>query len=175
MFEAIAQGFTGIALFVSQLIVPMGDRLSLTLNGIENHNAAAVVRVKLELPLDPQLEALIDAGMPLRISFTAIAGDGSERKLLRTLKFQTEKLTYSFSDSTSDGVVYSKSYPMILLALKEYCVYETVASKRAGSVKIKAELLPGRLSRINKTVDPRQLFGKHYAEISVNTNYRGKP
>ena len=174
MFEALSQGFTGIALFISQLVLPMNDKLLLDFINIEPYGAAAVVRVKMTFPLDPKLEDLIDAGMPLRIIFETESSDGSRKKLLRTLRFQTEKFTYVYSDSTNDGVTTSKTYPMILLALKDYCLYETVVAKRAASVKVRAELLPGRLTRLNRTVDPRQLFGKHYAELNIDMNKRGK-
>lgn len=167
MFESIAQGFVGLALFVTQLVSPAAERVELRPDKIEYQGAAAIIRTNLTLPLDPQAEQLIDAGVPLRVRIIIRPEGGQDKYLQRTLRFNTTDYSYTYSDSSGNGIQSSRKYAMVLLALKDFGRIETVVSRSSGRVTLMAEVLPSRIERLNRTVDMRRLFGKASAELNL--------
>lgn len=162
-FESIKQGVMGLMLFAGNWLLPQEDDAVLEFVSVKELPAASASRVqlKMELPLNRQAEELIDAGIPLNVRLTAISDKADTVALTRTLRCNVADLTYTVSDSAETVARReSKPYPMILLALRDFGKWEFDLPAGAASCRAEAEILPSRVSRLNRSVDMSRMWGR---------------
>jgi hypothetical protein len=165
--EVIKQGVIGFALYVGNWLLPANDDASISVVSIaDNGRPACLVAVKMEMAVNPQLEELIDAGIPMRMRFSTITDENDSIVLYRTLFCNVASLKYHFSDSMETGVACSKEYPMILLALKDFCRWDFSVPRSAKECRTEIEILYSRVSQLNRTVDMSRVWGQKRIKIT---------
>jgi len=122
------------------------------------------VQCHMDMAWNNQLTELIDAGIPLRLRITATANTGERVSFIRTLAFDIEDYSYTYSDSSienyGDSIFLSKRYPQILLAVRDVGRWQIYISDNTQSCVIEVELLPSRVSRLDRKIDMSQLWGQ---------------
>jgi hypothetical protein len=98
--------------------------------------------------------------------FIAITDKSDTVLLTRSLNCNVATLTYKFSDSTQTRVKHSKEYPMILLALKEYCCWDFDVPDSATAFTAEVEILYSSVSQLGRTVDMSQIWGRKRVKTS---------
>jgi hypothetical protein len=174
-FESIKQGVLGLLLFAGNWVMPENDAAVLKVESIRRVAPSAYhVTLTLSMSLNQQLEQLIDAGVPLNFRFSAISDRADTVCCLRSLRCNVADLTYFFSDSSHGTVVTSPSYPMVLLALRDFTKWEFNLPLNATACRAEAEIRESRVSQLNRTVDMSRIWGhqKVAADISLNA---GRP
>jgi hypothetical protein len=165
--ETLKQGIMGLTLFAGNWFLPANENASLAVASInQNQSSAYHVTIKMNLALNRQLEELIDAGVPLNMRFIAITDKSDTVLLTRSLNCNVATLTYKFSDSTQTRVKHSKEYPMILLALKEYCCWDFDVPDSATAFTAEVEILYSSVSQLGRTVDMSQIWGRKRVKTS---------
>jgi hypothetical protein len=159
IFESIKQGVVGLLLFAGNWILPPDENAALALVTAKKDEASWTVVIKMEMSLDRRLEQLIDAGIPLNFRFTAISDKNDTVSTVRSLRCNVADLTYSFTDSLPAGVNASKSYPMILLAMRDFTRWKFSLPSGAAACGVEAEILYSRVSRLDRTVDMSRIWG----------------
>jgi len=166
MLEGVKQGFLGLLLFVGHTFLPEKDEAGLTVRAVKPVSEQAVeVVVRLDMVLNRQMEQLVDAGVPLRFKISAFHSGGDTSSFFRTLKFNLADYKYTYSDSADGLVSVSRPYPMIHLALLDFCEWEFQASLQAAWYVFEAEILPSRVSRLNRTVEMSRLWGQSKVNV----------
>lgn len=175
-FEAIKQGLIGLALFAGNWFLPANDDASLSVASITENGASSLrVSVKMEMALSPQLEELIDAGIPLNMKCTSITDKMDTIVVCRTLFCNVASLRYRYADSSKSKTAMSKEYPMILLALKDFCRWDFTVPRGATECRTEIEMLNSHVSQLNRTVDMSRVWGqKRIKTTYVLTGIRGE-
>jgi len=166
MFDAVKQGFTGLVLFVGQWLSPGGEQAGLRIEDVREDSAAWVLSCKMKIAWNDQLEQMVDAGIPLRFQILAVTDQNDSAVFYRFLSFNMMDYTYTYADSTAERRTVSQKYPLVYLALKDFCQWKFRVVKSAASCKITAVLLPSRVSRLNRMVDLSQLWGQRSVETT---------
>ena len=160
LFESIKQGVVGFLLFAGNWISPQNDSAELRLESAHKVTPPAwQIALKMEFSLNPQIEQLIDAGVPLNFRFTAISDRADTVTMTRSLRCDVADLTYSFIDSTRGTSRSSKKYPMILLALKDFGSWKFTLPSNATQCHAEAEILYSTVSQLNRSVDMSRIWG----------------
>ncbi|MBN2035341.1 MAG: hypothetical protein JW768_01235 [Chitinispirillaceae bacterium] len=159
IFESIKQGVVGLLLFTGNWILPPDDNATLALVSADKGGAQWVVVVRMEIDLNRQLEQLIDAGVPLNFRFTAVSDNNDTVSMVRSLRCNVADLTYSFSDSLDTAVTVSRSYPMILLAMRDFARWKFRMPGKASACDVEAEILYSRVSQLDRSVDMSRIWG----------------
>jgi len=161
LYEALKQGVIGFALFAGNWFLPATEDASVTLLSVtDNPGPVLQVSVKIDLAVNPQIEELIDAGVPLNMKFTTITDCLDTIELYRSLSCDVARLTYRFSDSAKSIRARSKEYPIILLALKDFCRWDFSVPREATHCRTEIEILYSHVSRLNRTVDMSRVWGQ---------------
>lgn len=164
--ETLKQGIIGLALFAGNWFLPANENASIAVVSIDQNQSSAVhVTIKMNFAINRQLEELIDAGVPFNMRFTAITDKSDTILLIRSLNCNVAKMAYQFTDSTQTTSKQSKEYPMILLALKEYCLWEFDVPDSASAFRAEAEILYSNVSQLKRTVDMSQICGQKRVKI----------
>ncbi|MFP4417017.1 MAG: hypothetical protein ACOC41_05160 [Chitinivibrionales bacterium] len=156
---SIREGILGLLLFFSNWISPVKEQASLEVEKISRADKHYVIQCEMDIAWNRQLEQLVDAGIPLRFRMQVSSRKDSS-VFFRTLSFNLADLTYSFLDSSSDQTVRSRQYPMILLALRDFCRWSMVVSTSSGECRIEAAILPSRAEQLNRLVDMSKIWGR---------------
>lgn len=165
--ESVGQGILGLALFISHWFMPLSDRAKLDI-GFDRYdkNGAMVFVCKMDPAWNEKLEQLVDAGIPLRFKFQSY-GEGSDTTILvRSLHYNIAKYTYHVNDSNALGRRNSKQYPMVLLALRDYCKWEIKVPPAATHYRAEACILPSKAERLNKMVDMSRVWGQQRVYVN---------
>lgn len=161
MLEAIKQGVLGFFLFAGNWVIPSGGEAALSLQSIDRTDSLHYrVTARMDLAMSRDLETLVNAGVPLRFRFRAALDAKKELIFYRVLRFDVVSYKYAFSDSSAGEVRRSKTYPMILLALKDFCRIQFNIPHGFQRCRIEAEILSSRVSRLNRSVDMSRIWGQ---------------
>jgi hypothetical protein len=168
--ESMGQGLLGLLLFMSNWLTPESGRAGLAADVVHRVNQkAAIVRCRLDIAWNPQMEKLVDAGIPLRFRIVSIIDRTDSISFYRTLSCNIVDYTYHYTDSVSGTTVTSREYPMILLALRDFCRWEIPVSGTVRTCRVEVQILPSRAHRLNRTVEMSRVWGQQRVvrEISV--------
>jgi hypothetical protein len=160
MFETIRQGFTGLALFLGQWLSTGEGKATLEIKSARLVDSLFEVSCVMDMGWNQQLEELVDAGIPLPFRITAVTDKNDSAVFYRTLRYNIIDYTYTFADSSADLTVVSKQYPLIYLVLEDFRRWKFRLSSAVAGCTITAELLPSRVSRLNRVVDLSQVWGQ---------------
>lgn len=169
MFASLKQGITGLLLFASNMFLPPGEQAALSVKNVTPvHDNKYEVTLKMDMHVNERLEQLIDAGVPLRFRFMIISDRKDTVSFYRVLKYQVIDYTYTYTDSMDGYIQKSEDFPMILLALKSFSKITIMIAQSTQSCKVEADILPSRVSRLNRTVDMSNIWGQRNVSISFN-------
>lgn len=162
MAEQLRNGFVGLFLMLGQWLSPGASRPEISVNAARPAAAGYAVQCALNLAWTEEMEALVDAGIPLRLRIGSFCDGCDSVVFLRTLRLDIAELTYSFTDTfvTCDSTFSSATYPQVLLALRDLSRWTFLAPPRARTCRVEAELLSSRAARLNRTVDMSALWGQ---------------
>ncbi|MFH0920632.1 MAG: hypothetical protein V1913_09740 [Fibrobacterota bacterium] len=160
MFEAVKQGFVGLTLFIMNWAGPSASWAEIEPPSVRATDSITVVTCRMKSPWDPKIIDLVDAGVPLRFRFSARPENGAAVTFTRTLLFNVGDYSYMFRDSLPDYVTRSKKYPLVDLALKDFCEWEARLPRVRGRCTVTAEILPAYVSRLRRSVDMSGLWGQ---------------
>jgi hypothetical protein len=162
MLAKFADGILGLFLFMSQWLSPGGSQEEIKIVAAQELSAGYEIVCAIDLAWNEQMTDLIDAGIPLRFRICAWSDAGDSLSFIRTLQCDIGNYTYSFCDSISQaaaGILTSRNYAQILIALRDYTRWNVTLSKSARQCRLSAELLPSRASRLNRMVDMSEVCG----------------
>jgi len=164
MFEQLRNGFLGMFLVIGQWLSPGGERPDIEVTSVKRAAGAYVVQCAMTMGWNDELEAMVDAGIPLRVKFGLYCEGGDSTVFVRTLRCDVADLTYAFSDSGAagdrDARYASGTYPQVLLALRDFSRWTCTVPAGGRTCRIAAELLPSVATRLNRTVDMSGIWGQ---------------
>lgn len=173
-FETFTQGIAGLILFFGNWISPESDRAGIFPESIDKSNKTEYrVTVSIKTSFNRQMEELIDAGIPLNFRFLAVTDKNDTTFCFRSLRCNVADLTYFFRDSTNDMIYHSKTFPMVIMALKEYCRWSFAIPLKARICKAEAEILYSRVSQFDRYLDLSRIWGHHRITTTFELD-RGK-
>ncbi len=158
--DPVRDGILGLLLFFTHWISPGNDQAFIKpveISRAENHY---IIECRMEIAWNRRMEQLVDAGIPLRYRMSTTSDRQDTSHFFRTLRFNVVDFTYSFSDSSSHEVIESKKYPMILLALRDFCRWNTVVSGGTSVCRVEAEILPSHAEQLDRLVDMSRIWGR---------------
>lgn len=174
MFEALQQGVVGLALFIGNWIAPAEGKASLAVMAVDRQESATVLHCRMDIDWNAQLEKLVDAGIPLRFRIITQPDKGEKSSFIRTLRFNVALYSYSFTDSSDAYTWKSKSYPLIYLALKDFCDWETAVHKSSSRCTVEAAILPSTVTQLKRVVDMRSVWGQDEVRTEITLPGNGK-
>ncbi|MBD3420856.1 MAG: hypothetical protein GF398_12120 [Chitinivibrionales bacterium] len=173
MLDNARDGLFGLILFISNWLSPGGERPELLVSSVSMQDRAYYIQAGMEIAWNKQLGELVDAGIPLRFKISAFPDEGDTISFVRSLMFDIAEYTYTFADTlvqpVEDSTHTSKSYPQVLLALRDFCRWHFKLDESASACRLEAELLPSRAEQLNRSVDMTPIWGqrKIYKVISL--------
>ncbi|MFW5774995.1 MAG: hypothetical protein ACOCW2_01780 [Chitinivibrionales bacterium] len=166
--DPIREGILGLLLFFSHWISPGSEQAFVEAEKVSRADQHYVISCRMDLAWSRQMEQLIDAGIPLRFRMRVTSDQQDSSVFFRTLRFNIVNYTYSFTDSSSDEMVRSKKYPMILLALRDFCRWNVVVSNNTGQCRVEASILPSRAEQLDRFVDMSKIWGRQKVSCVVD-------
>lgn len=166
MFETVRQGFTGLVLFVGQWLSPGGGEASLSVKSVKQVDSMFEVQCRMDLAWNQELENLVDAGIPLHFRISAVTDRNDSAVFFRTLNYSVIDYTYTFTDSSAGLVVVSQKYPLVYLALEDFCRWKFRLQAQVAGCTIAAEMLPSRATRLNRMVDMTRVWGQKKVSVA---------
>ena len=168
MFESLRDGILGFFLFTGQLLLPASEQASLSVTSIRPADSLHWnISVVMDPALNPQIEELVNAGIPMRFRICAVTEGSDTARFERTLRFSVAHLTYTYVDSLNGYIQHSKTYPMILLAMNDFCKWSFTVPREAAWCRIEATLLPSRVSQLRRMVDMSKVWGQSRVSVVV--------
>jgi hypothetical protein len=162
MLSELRDGFVGLFLVLGHWLAPVDERPELRADlGVLDHGRREV-QCAISMAWNNELEALIDAGIPLRFRFMGVSDAGDSVSIIRSLRCDVVTMTYCFGDTApiSGANSISKKYPQVLMALRDFSRWSFTISADAGTCRIEADILPSTASRLNRTVDMSAIWGQ---------------
>lgn len=164
MIEQLRTGFLGLFLVMGQWLSPGNDLADISVSSIKPTPLHYQLQCELHIGWNQELEALLNAGIPLRFRIGAFCPGCDSLVFVRELRFDVVKTNYSFTDqyegASRDSVAQSRKYPQVLLALRDLSRWSFLICKSATDCRIEVELLPSRATRLNRTVDMSVIWGQ---------------
>jgi hypothetical protein len=167
MFERAADGLIGLFIFFSNWFSPGENSEEIKIAAASEFSRGYTIECVIKIHWNEQMSDLIDAGIPLRFMITSWSDVGDSAAFIRTLQCDISTYTYAFSDSIrtperdKDSVYVSKEYSQVYRAVKRCCTWTCAFSKEAKKFYMLAELLPGWVSQLNRSVDMSEICGRH--------------
>jgi hypothetical protein len=163
MFGKMADGFIGLALFISQWLGPGGEQDAVRID--EAVALAQGIRVKCAITIawNDQMSDIVEAGIPLRLRIATITDNHDTTTFIRTLTCTMTDYTFTFADSaiaaTPVDPVVSRKYSQMLIAVRDFSHWQVMLPAASRHSRFEAELLPSRAARLNRTVDVSGICG----------------
>lgn len=174
MLQQLTEGFLGLVLVLGNWLSPGTRDATVTLTHIDSTAAGYVVEYAMTMAWNEQLSELVDAGIPLRFRFHMISDARDTIVFVRTMRCNVVDFTYLFSDTAvhnyGSKVRNSRRYPQILLALRDYRHWTVRLSPATTICHVEAELLPSRVSQLNRSIDMSYVWG--YRKVSQSIDIR---
>lgn len=172
MFESVREGFLGFFLVLSSWFsVSQGDA-ELMVRAVQCSDTTCAVVCAADLGWNEQMTQLVDAGIPVRFRIGITTDAADTIVFIRALQYDVADDAYRFVDSSvvasRDTVAQSKDYPQILIALRDVRRWTFLVSSRARIGHIEVSLLRSHVSRLNRTVDMTQVWGRK----KLSTDFR---
>lgn len=159
--EPLRQGLLGFILYLSHWLSPGTENATLDADFEKFLNRdSAIIRCKMDIGWNEQMEKLVDAGIPLSFKISDYSDGTDSATFYRTLYFNVVNYTYTFEDSTKVKVRRSQVYPMILLALRDFCRWDIVVPRNAANCRVEVHILPGRAEQLDMLVDMSRVWGR---------------
>ncbi len=180
MVEQLRSGFLGLFLVLGQWLSPGTHYADISVSSVSKSATGYLLQCDMQIGWNQELEALVNAGIPLRFRMGAYCSGCDSLVFVRTLYFDVVKTTYYFEDNylgrLRDSTARSDTYPQVLLALRDFTRWQFVLCRRAESCRIEVELLPSRATRLNRTVDMTAVWGQRKIAkvLVVNTGNGGE-
>ncbi|MGD9200083.1 MAG: hypothetical protein PVI26_00845 [Chitinispirillia bacterium] len=163
MLERIADGLLGLFMFFSNWFSPGSDSQEIKIAAVTEFARGYSLECAIDLDWNEQMSDLIDAGIPLRFKIKSYSDVGDSVILVRTLECDIGNYSYMFCDSifqpSIDSIYISKRYSQVYRAVRKYSRWNCTFSKEANQFFIEAELLPSRVSQLNRSVDMSGILG----------------
>jgi hypothetical protein len=154
-------GILGLILYLTHWLSPGDDRVRIDTEFSGRTEPDKIVFIcKMDPGWNDQLEKLIDAGIPLRFRISYYTDKSDTVAFYRSLQFNMIDFSYIYIDSTDTKNVRSHPYPMVLLALRDFCSWKIVIPYDATSCKVEAVILPSRAEQLNRFVDMSRIWGR---------------
>lgn len=163
MIERIADGLLGLFMFFSNWFSTGTDSQEIKIAAVTEFSRGYNLECEINLDWNEQMSDLIDAGVPLRFKIRSYSDVGDSVILLRTLECDIGNYRYMFCDSIlkppKDSIYFSKEYAQVYRAVRNYSRWRCAFSKEANQFFIEAELLPSKVSQLNRSVDMSDILG----------------
>ena len=156
MFENVADGLLGLFMFFSNWISPAGDSQTVKLGKIREEAGRYYAECQIRISWNDQLSDIIDAGIPFQLRIASHSDKGDSLAIIRTLVCDISNYTYTLSDSGTvlgKKTVTSKKYDQIFKALRDLDRWECSFSNSINALHVRVDLLPSRVSTLNRMVD----------------------
>jgi hypothetical protein len=154
-------GLLGLILFLAHWIAPDNSRVRLSADFIGMDSKSAYqFECKMDIGWNRQMEQLVDAGIPLHFNILHYSSKEDSIQFKRTLNFDMIRFTYKFTDSTSQKTVTSSEYPLIQLALRDFCTWKITVPSGATLHRVEVQILPSRAEQLNRMVDMSRVWGR---------------
>jgi hypothetical protein len=167
--NSFADGFAGLFLFLANWLSPMEGDGELLLSSMMLTDSVLVVQCQQKFRWNDDATSIIDAGIPLMITFyTSVNGNSSEQ-YTRILRSSIDEEFYTVQDSLERELYDVKRYSNIYLAIKSFQEVEFTFDDEVKEVEILGVLLPSPVSSMNKTVSLAPICGgdRFYRKIIV--------
>ena len=163
MIERIADGLLGLFMFSSNWFSPGSDSQEIKIAAVTEFTHGYSLECVIDLDWNEQMSDLIDAGIPLRFRIKSYSDIDDSVLLVRTLECDIGNYSYMFCDSIlkpqKDSIYFSKKYSQVYRAVRNYSRFRCAFSKEANQFFIEAELLPSKVSQLNRSVDMSGILG----------------
>jgi len=167
--NSIADGFAGLFLFLANWLSPSEGEGELLLHSMLLTDTVLTIECEQKFRWTEEATSIIDAGIPLMITFYTDVDDSSDERYTRILRSPLDEESYTVVDSL-DGELYdSQSYSNIYLAVKAFRLIRFSFPATTDEVEILGVLLPSPVSQMNTTVSLAPICGgdRFYRKVNV--------
>ncbi len=167
--NSLSDGFAGLFLFLANWLSPMDSDGQLLMNSMTLTDSVLVVQCQQKFRWSDDATSIIDAGIPLMITFyTSVNGISSEQ-YTRILRSSLEEEFYTVQDSLDEELYDVREYSNVYLAIKAFKKVEFTFDQDVQEVEILGVLLPSPVSSMDKTVSLAPICGgdRFYRKIVV--------
>lgn len=161
-------GLLGLILFLGHWLSPETGKASIDAMFLRRESQYIQFQCDFDIAWNRQLEQLVDAGIPLRFNIVHCTDLMDTVQFTRTLNCDMVNFTYSFIDSSKEGVVKSHSYKFIPLALRDFSKWNFHINHEANVCKIEVAILPGLAIQLNRVVDMSRIWGQQKVLCQFN-------
>jgi hypothetical protein len=163
MFNNIADGFLGLFLFLSNWFSPGINPGEISVIAVKELAAVYQIESSFSIDWNEQMNDIIDAGIPMRFLIAYASDKGDTTAFIRTLQCDISSYIYSVKDSVltkaGNHAPAVKNFRQIYRAQRSFTRLIFYISKKATAYIIKAELLPSKVSQLNRTIDVSDICG----------------
>ncbi|NLP02565.1 MAG: hypothetical protein GX089_08730 [Fibrobacter sp.] len=163
------EGLLGLLLYLTHWLAPEADRASIDARFVRFIDEQTIsFNCQMEIAWNKRLEQLVDAGIPLRFRIASFSDKSDTVLFYRSLFFDVVNYTYTFSDSGGWGVQRSNPYPLIHLALRDFCRWEVKVPRDAMLCRVDVQILPSKAEQLNRMVDMSKVWGRQKVLFRFN-------
>lgn len=168
--KSIADGFAGLFIFLSNWLSPMEGDGELHLKKIQMQDSLYVIRCEQKFRWNDDATAIIDAGIPLIITFYSEIDGDSQMEFIRVLRSDLERTTYTVLDSTEGAVLTKTEYSNVYLAVRAYKEIVLEVPSTSSEVEILGVLQRSPVSALGKTISLAPICGgeRFYRKLVMN-------
>ncbi len=167
--NSVADGFAGFFLFVANWLSPSEGDGELLLNSLFLTDSVLTIECEQKFRWSEDATAIIDAGIPMMITFYTEVDDSSKEQYTRILRSPLDEEFYTVVDSLNGELYDSQNYSNIYLAVKAFRFVTFSLPHTTEEVEILGVLLPSPVSQMDQTVSLAPICGgdRFYRKVNV--------
>lgn len=157
--NSLADGFAGLFLFLANWLSPIEGDGELLLNSVLLTDSMLVVECEQKFRWSDDATSIIDAGIPLMVTFYTSVNGKSTEQYTRILRSKIDEDSYTVVDSLRGEYYDVREFSNIYLAVKAFQRVEFTFDESCDEVEVLGVLLPSPVSSLNETVSLAPLCG----------------
>ncbi len=167
--SSVADGFAGLFLFIANWLTPSDGEGELLLSSLDLTDSTLTIECEQKFRWSEDATAIIDAGIPLMVTFYTDVDDISKEQYTRILRSPLDEEFYTVVDSIDEHLFHSQDFSNIYLAVKAFRFVRFSLPHTTEEVEILGVLLPSPVSQMDQTVSLAPICGgdRFYRKVTV--------
>ncbi len=157
--SSLSDGFAGLFLSIANWLSPMEGNGELQFNSMLLADSVLVIECEQKFRWSDDATAIIDAGIPLMVTFYTSFNEEKVERYTRILRSKIDEDYYTVVDSVSKELYDKREFSNIYLAVKAFQRVEFTFPSNSKEIEILGILLPSPVSSLGKTISLAPICG----------------